>query len=85
MSTAAAVQLENDPLPPLAMSSVASEASTSDTECEPEDIAIGQRQGPLGDKSQCGTCGMYAVGSSLGFCEELIDSRYRQILADIDG
>ncbi len=25
----------------------------------PESIAIGRRKGPLGDKSQCGTCGMY--------------------------
>ncbi|KAI0039220.1 SNF5-domain-containing protein [Auriscalpium vulgare] len=25
----------------------------------PEDIAIGRRKGPLGDKSQCGTCGKY--------------------------
>jgi hypothetical protein len=24
----------------------------------PESIAIGRRKGPLGDKSQCGTCGM---------------------------
>ncbi|KAH9942038.1 hypothetical protein B0H21DRAFT_824192 [Amylocystis lapponica] len=25
----------------------------------PEDIAIGRRKGPLGDKSQCGTCGKF--------------------------
>jgi SWI/SNF-related matrix-associated actin-dependent regulator of chromatin subfamily B protein 1 len=25
----------------------------------PEDIAVGRRKGPLGDKSQCGTCGKY--------------------------
>ena len=25
----------------------------------PESIAIGRRKGPLGDKSQCGTCGMF--------------------------
>lgn len=25
----------------------------------PENIAIGRRKGPLGDKSQCGLCGMY--------------------------
>ena len=30
----------------------------------PESIAVGRRKGPLGDKSQCGTCGM----SSLPFC-----------------
>jgi SWI/SNF-related matrix-associated actin-dependent regulator of chromatin subfamily B protein 1 len=27
----------------------------------PDDIAIGRRKGPLGDKSQCGDCGMYLV------------------------
>ena len=27
----------------------------------PESIAIGRRKGPLGDKSQCGTCGMRTV------------------------
>ena len=27
----------------------------------PESIAIGRRKGPLGDKSQCGTCGKSAV------------------------
>jgi SWI/SNF-related matrix-associated actin-dependent regulator of chromatin subfamily B protein 1 len=26
----------------------------------PESIAIGRRKGPLGDKSQCGPCGMYS-------------------------
>jgi len=26
----------------------------------PESIAIGRRKGPLGDKSQCGTCGKYS-------------------------
>lgn len=25
----------------------------------PEDIAVGRRKGPLGDKSQCGVCGMF--------------------------
>jgi SWI/SNF-related matrix-associated actin-dependent regulator of chromatin subfamily B protein 1 len=25
----------------------------------PENIAIGRRKGPLGDKSQCGTCGTF--------------------------
>lgn len=25
----------------------------------PENIAVGRRKGPLGDKSQCGTCGMF--------------------------
>jgi SWI/SNF-related matrix-associated actin-dependent regulator of chromatin subfamily B protein 1 len=25
----------------------------------PESIAVGRRKGPLGDKSQCGTCGMF--------------------------
>ncbi|OBZ66975.1 hypothetical protein A0H81_13302 [Grifola frondosa] len=25
----------------------------------PENIAIGRRKGPLGDKSQCGTCGKF--------------------------
>lgn len=25
----------------------------------PEDIAVGRRKGPLGDKSQCGTCGQF--------------------------
>jgi SWI/SNF-related matrix-associated actin-dependent regulator of chromatin subfamily B protein 1 len=24
----------------------------------PESIAVGRRKGPLGNKSQCGTCGM---------------------------
>ena len=27
----------------------------------PESIAIGRRKGPLGDKSQCGTCGMHPI------------------------
>lgn len=27
----------------------------------PESIAIGRRKGPLGDKSQCGTCGMHTA------------------------
>lgn len=27
----------------------------------PENIAIGRRKGPLGDKSQCGTCGTYLI------------------------
>ncbi len=27
----------------------------------PESIAVGRRKGPLGDKSQCGTCGVYRV------------------------
>ena len=31
----------------------------------PESIAIGRRKGPLGDKSQCGTCGMLVPLSSL--------------------
>jgi len=30
----------------------------------PENIAIGRRKGPLGDKSQCGTCGKFS-GTSL--------------------
>jgi len=29
----------------------------------PESIAIGRRKGPLGDKSQCGTCGTFALTS----------------------
>ena len=31
----------------------------------PGDIAIGRRKGPLGDKSQCGTCGKFPRASSL--------------------
>ena len=27
----------------------------------PDSIAIGRRKGPLGDKSQCGTCGMFSL------------------------
>jgi SWI/SNF-related matrix-associated actin-dependent regulator of chromatin subfamily B protein 1 len=30
----------------------------------PDDIAIGRRKGPLGDKSQCGECGMFNTFSS---------------------
>ena len=33
----------------------------------PESIAVGRRKGPLGDKSQCGTCGMFAVFLLFGF------------------
>jgi SWI/SNF-related matrix-associated actin-dependent regulator of chromatin subfamily B protein 1 len=33
----------------------------------PEDIAVGRRKGPLGDKSQCGTCGQHAFDSQNGF------------------
>jgi SWI/SNF-related matrix-associated actin-dependent regulator of chromatin subfamily B member 1 len=29
----------------------------------PDDIAIGRRKGPLGDKSQCGECGMFTLTS----------------------
>lgn len=32
----------------------------------PESIAIGRRKGPLGDKSQCGTCGTYSVDYLVG-------------------
>lgn len=31
----------------------------------PESIAIGRRKGPLGDKSQCGTCGMLSLSTHL--------------------
>jgi SWI/SNF-related matrix-associated actin-dependent regulator of chromatin subfamily B protein 1 len=30
----------------------------------PDDIAIGRRKGPLGDKSQCGECGMFSTFSN---------------------
>lgn len=44
----------------------------------PESIAIGRRKGPLGDKSQCGTCGMSALlvsrphPSNIFFCRKIL-------------
>ena len=43
----------------------------------PDNIAIGRRKGPLGDKSQCGACGMFSrIFSSL-----ILSHLSRQILA----
>jgi hypothetical protein len=45
----------------------------------PESIAVGRRKGPLGDKSQCGTCGRCFVTAN-GYRSELFG---RQVLAQI--
>ena len=46
----------------------------------PESIAIGRRKGPLGDKSQCGTCGMSLFPCSFPFTVSMTNF-CRQILA----
>ena len=46
----------------------------------PSDIAIGRRKGPLGDKSQCGTCGEFTA-TSPSFCLFLFKKLSRKILA----
>lgn len=46
----------------------------------PESIAVGRRKGPLGDKSQCGTCGELLM-HCLCSIPKLIDYDGRQILA----
>lgn len=45
----------------------------------PESIAIGRRKGPLGDKSQCGTCGKHSpFYNNIGLDS---DNVHRQVLA----
>jgi SWI/SNF-related matrix-associated actin-dependent regulator of chromatin subfamily B protein 1 len=44
----------------------------------PGDIAIGRRKGPLGDKSQCGTCGKFSRASPSPL---LLTASCRKILA----
>ena len=48
----------------------------------PEDIAIGRRKGPLGDKSQCGTCGM-ELRMIISVCECSDNPRASQVNSGI--
>jgi hypothetical protein len=45
----------------------------------PETIAVGRRKGPLGDKSQCGTCGRCFIPDD----GRPFNSFYRQVLAQV--
>lgn len=47
----------------------------------PDSIAIGRRKGPLGDKSQCGMCGMLHLFFLSSLVRVMADSMNRQILA----